>query len=136
MQFQVPQFIEIEDKIFGPLTFKQFLYIAGGAGGGFLLASILPKIIGYPLGVVFIAFGLALAYYKVNERPLIFTLEAMLRYNMGGKKYSWQRLPKKEKTAIEETVKAARKENIPSMSQSKLKDLAWALDIQDKVNQK
>jgi len=26
MQFQVPQFIEIEDKIFGPLTLKQFLY--------------------------------------------------------------------------------------------------------------
>ena len=27
MQYQVPQFIEVEDKIFGPLTFKQFLYI-------------------------------------------------------------------------------------------------------------
>ncbi|MFM2424198.1 MAG: hypothetical protein RLZZ70_589, partial [Candidatus Parcubacteria bacterium] len=30
MQFEVPQFIEIEDKIFGPLTWKQFLYVGGG----------------------------------------------------------------------------------------------------------
>ncbi|TSC61742.1 MAG: SsrA-binding protein, partial [Parcubacteria group bacterium Athens0416_74] len=32
MQFQVPQFIEVEDKIVGPLTFKQFVFIAGGLG--------------------------------------------------------------------------------------------------------
>ena len=32
MRFEVPQFVDIEDKIFGPLTFKQFIYIAGGAG--------------------------------------------------------------------------------------------------------
>jgi hypothetical protein len=29
MQFRVPQFIDIEDKLFGPLTFKQFIYLAG-----------------------------------------------------------------------------------------------------------
>ncbi len=32
MRFEVPQFIDVEDKIFGPFTFKQFLYLAGGAG--------------------------------------------------------------------------------------------------------
>lgn len=37
MQFQVPQFIEVEDKIFGPLTFKQFVYIAGGVALMYLL---------------------------------------------------------------------------------------------------
>ena len=37
MQFQVPQFIEIEDKIFGPLTAKQFFYILGGGAIIFLL---------------------------------------------------------------------------------------------------
>jgi len=28
MQYQVPQFIEVEDRIIGPLTLKQFLYLA------------------------------------------------------------------------------------------------------------
>ena len=32
MRFEVPQFIEIEDKIFGPFTWKQFVYLAGGVG--------------------------------------------------------------------------------------------------------
>ena len=32
MRFEVPQFIEIEDKIFGPFTWKQFVYLGGGIG--------------------------------------------------------------------------------------------------------
>src|SRR3989344_2665997 len=32
MEYQVPQFIEVEDKIIGPLTLKQFIYLAGEAG--------------------------------------------------------------------------------------------------------
>ena len=32
MMFSVPQFIDVEDKIIGPLTLKQFIYLAGGAG--------------------------------------------------------------------------------------------------------
>ena len=37
MQFQVPQFIEIEDKIIGPFTVKQFIYLVGGAGMDFII---------------------------------------------------------------------------------------------------
>jgi len=32
MQFNIPQFIEIKDKIIGPLTMRQFLYILAGIG--------------------------------------------------------------------------------------------------------
>jgi len=32
MRFEVPQFIEVEDKIFGPFTWKQFIYLMGGEG--------------------------------------------------------------------------------------------------------
>jgi len=35
MQFNVPQFIETEDKLIGPFTLKQFLYLA--AGGALLV---------------------------------------------------------------------------------------------------
>ena len=37
MQFNVPQFIDIEDKIIGPLTLKQFLFLVAGAGLLFVL---------------------------------------------------------------------------------------------------
>jgi hypothetical protein len=41
MQFQVPQFIETEDKIIGPLTLKQFFYVAAAALVSFSLFFVL-----------------------------------------------------------------------------------------------
>jgi hypothetical protein len=37
MRYQVPQFIDVEDKVIGPLTIKQFIYLAGGAGMCFVI---------------------------------------------------------------------------------------------------
>ena len=77
MRFQVPQFIEIEDKIFGPLTLKQFIYLAGGGGISFVIYSIIPYII---VALFFIVpvmiFSVALAFYKINGKPFIFILES------------------------------------------------------------
>src|SRR3989304_1999884 len=81
MRFSVPQFIEIEDKIFGPFTFKQFLYLAGGAGLIFLIYNFITP---FFFALLFIlpvgALSLALAFYKVNDKPFIFVLEAAFRY--------------------------------------------------------
>ena len=58
MQFQVPQFIEVEDKIFGPLTLKEFLYLGGGIGMAVVLFIFVPfKIISIPLALVAVAFA-------------------------------------------------------------------------------
>ncbi len=90
MRFEVPQFIEIEDKIFGPLTWRQFLYIGGGVGMGvvlFLTTSFLIfLIIGLPLALL----AGALAFYPVNNRPFSFFLEAIINYLKGTKLYIWK----------------------------------------------
>jgi len=49
MQFQVPQFIEVEDKIIGPLTFKQFVFVGGGFGMAYVLWRVLPILLAAPL---------------------------------------------------------------------------------------
>ena len=41
MQFKVPQFLDIEDKIFGPFTFREFVYLTGGGGMCFVLYKLL-----------------------------------------------------------------------------------------------
>ncbi len=48
MQFKVPQFLDIEDKIFGPFTFREFVYLAGAAG----LCYVFYKWFGLLLGIV------------------------------------------------------------------------------------
>ena len=91
MRFQVPQFIDIEDKIFGPLTIKQFIYIAGGGGLCFILFRFLPLIIVIPLGIAVIGFSLAMAFYQVNNKPLINTLQSAFGYFFSSKLYLWKR---------------------------------------------
>ena len=130
MRFQVPQFIEVEDKVFGPLSIKQFLYLAGGIGFFVILYSILPFFLAVILGAPAVGLGIALAFVKVNEQPFVKTLEAAFHYGRQRKLYLW----KKEDRAIEQPkeVEAARGLQVPKLSESKLKDLAWSLDIKEK----
>jgi hypothetical protein len=136
MRFQVPQFIEIEDKIFGPLTIKQFIYIAGGAGLSFILFRSLPLIIAVPLIIGVLGFSLALAFYQINNKPLIYIIQSAFGYFLSSKLYLWKKkdkLPEK----VEEIPTSLLNKNqiyVPKLSQSKLRDLTWSLDIKENVN--
>lgn len=132
MRFAVPQFIDVEDKIFGPLTFKQFVYLAGGGGLAFTCIKLLPWYFGWPLAIGFAGFGAALAFVKVNEKPLINLIEAAFNYGLNDKLYIWKhekKTPKKEAPKMQE---ADRKQYLPRISESKLHDIAWGLDVLDK----
>lgn len=135
MSFQVPQFIEIEDKPIGPFTFKQFLYLVGGAGVCFLLWVYMPfKILAILLMLPVAGLALALAFYKINNRPFIEIAEAAVKYWLGGKLYTWKKAPKKlPETTIDSLLTSAKAVKIPRLSQSRLNDLAWSLDVQEKV---
>jgi hypothetical protein len=129
MQFQVPQFIEVEDKIFGPLTIKQFVYLAGGAGICFVIIKLVPfLILGILVALPVAGLSLALAFYKMNNRPFIFTLENGFKYVIGKKLYLWKKTERKPKS----NAKADEVESLlsmPRLADSKLKDLTWSLDV-------
>lgn len=135
MQYQVPQFIEIEDKIFGPLTFKQFLYVGGGAAIGFIIWIMLPKIVAVLIGAPIVGFFMAAAFYKVNGRPFLIFIEGAIRYFFSSKLYIWRKTEKKiEKQKQEEKI--ASQIALPRLSQSKLRDLSWGLDVQERFGEK
>lgn len=135
MRFQVPQFIEVEDKIFGPLTFKQFIYLAGGGGLCLVLFVFLPNFLAFLLSAPAAALALALAFYKVNDKPFIHILEAIFSYSTANKLYIWRKTPPtydqrpttNDKTQLEQV-------QIPRLSESKLKELTWSLDIKENQN--
>jgi len=131
MQFQTPQFIEIEDKIFGPLTFKQFIYVAGGAGISFVLYVYLPSFLAIFLIVPIIGFALALAFYRPNNKPFIEVVESAFKYAISKKLYIWHKKPAAKKQTETEAQKT--KLYVPKLSDSKLKDLAWGLDVHKKI---
>ncbi len=138
MRYQVPQFIEVEDKIFGPLTLKQFIYLAGGGGLCLVLFTLLPWYLMIPLAVPVVGAALALAFYQYNGRPLINALEHAFGYFIGYKLYLWkQREPK----ASSPELIASNSSNlapstsliVPKLTESRLKDLAWSLNIKDRA---
>jgi hypothetical protein len=91
MRFEVPQFIEIEDKIFGPLSWRQFLYLGGGLGMAVVIFLTLPLIIFAIVGIPLAALAGALAFYPINNRPFSIFLEAVVNYFSKQKLYLWRR---------------------------------------------
>ncbi len=134
MQFQVPQFIEVEDKIFGPFTFRQFVYIVGGAGLAFLAVRFVPSPFNWPLAMAAGGLGAAFAFVKIHERPLIYFVEAAFWYLINKKLYIWKKREKKiEKTNKLPSEQMQSEVIIPKLSENKLKDLAWGLDINEHI---
>ena len=91
MRFEVPQFIEIEDKIIGPLTWRQFVYLAGGGGILIVFYFVFPFIIFVILGLPFAVLSASLAFHKVNNRPFSIFLESFLEYFRKSKLYLWKK---------------------------------------------
>jgi hypothetical protein len=136
MQFQVPQFIEVEDKIFGPFSFKQFVYLAGGAGLAFVLYKLLPTWLAIPLGLPIIGLALALTFYRPNGKPFIDMMQSWFRYIGGNKLYVWKKGARQEGDKKAESVVTKNSVSyVPKLSESKLKDMSWSLDVLD-VNKK
>lgn len=132
MPYDVPQFIEVEDKIFGPLTFKQFLYLAGGAGVSYLAWILIPPFFAMLLVVLFGGLALALAFYKVNDQPFITMVENAFRYLLEPKLYVWKKEePKQKKQAGKAEIPTP--SYVPKLSESKLRDLSWGLDVQENL---
>jgi hypothetical protein len=73
-QFIIPQFIDVEDKIIGPITTRQFIIILVG----FLIIAVSYKIFDFSLFVTFGLLTLAItgifAFLKINGRPFHFFL--------------------------------------------------------------
>ncbi len=91
MRFEVPQFIEIEDKIFGPLTWRQFLYLGGGVGAAVVMFLRLPFFLFVAFGIPLAVLAGALAFYPVNSRPFSYFLEAIMSYVSGHRLYLWRK---------------------------------------------
>ena len=139
MRFQVPQFIGIEDKVFGPFTVKQFVYMAGGAGICYVAYKFLPFLIAIIFIIPLGALALALAFVKVNNKPFIFTLEAAVKYFIGNKLYLWRKTEKKERgkdvrSSNNNATSLEASDFAPRLGESKLKEITWSLDINKNIN--
>lgn len=73
-QFVVPQFIDVEDKILGPITTRQFAILMVDG----LVMFILYKLLSLPLAILFdvllLTSGIVLAFVRINGQPFHYFL--------------------------------------------------------------
>lgn len=133
MQFKVPQFIDIEDKVVGPLTFKQFVYLAGGAGLVYLSFKLLPFFIGFLVAAAVGALALALAFVKYNNKPFINVLQSFIVFYSRSRLYLWRKTYTQNKTESQKQ-KTSLEPSASNLTEAKLKTLSWSLDSIDPQN--
>src|SRR6185312_450429 len=130
MQFQVPQFIEVEDKIFGPLTFKQFIYILGGLGASYIVFRLLPLFLAAPVILAIAGSAASFAFLEYNGRPFIISVESAFYFLLHPRLYLWNNERRTKKPVQQKSDDMGKGTVfIPKLSESKLHDLSWSLDI-------
>jgi hypothetical protein len=106
VQFQVPQFIETEDKIVGPLSLRQFIFI--GAGGLLcgLLYFILQTWLWIFLAIIIMAVAISVSFVKIQGRPFARVIFSAFNFYWRPQTYVWQ--PEHEALTRHEEPKPAK----------------------------
>jgi len=127
-QFVVPQFIDVEDKIFGPVTTRQFIILLIGS----LMIFICFKLLDTTAFIFALAFlgsiSLILAFVKINGQAfhyfLLNTLQTMRRPSLRiwDKRYTTEELKYYINTQTEEIVEEV--PEVRKVSNSRIRDLS------------
>jgi len=137
MEFPVPQFIEMEAKIVGPLTWRQFIYVGGAGVTLFFLWFIIKNLFWFIMIAVFLGGGgLAFAFLPIAGQPLPTFLKNFLLYSVGTKIYLWQKKRIVPKLVYEKKIGISREEfektTLDVVKGGRLRDLSVQIETRTK----
>jgi membrane protein implicated in regulation of membrane protease activity len=129
MQFNVPQFIDMEDRIVGPLTAKQLGWLVLGGILLLILWNFLNTMI-FIISAIFISLiVIALVFLKPHGLPLTHFVVASFSFISKPKIYIWKKDTKKLKLEKSSQKKIERKKIIKQKPDSdKIKNISSILD--------
>jgi hypothetical protein len=130
-QYKVPQNVEAEDHILGPLTFRQFIYALVGFGWGAICFAIFRKV---PVLLILIGFPptmllMLLAFYTRDGQNFEQILISMADFFAAPRKRYWVKEEIAETFHIEPTKQAAEiTQRNPEEVMSELEKLSTLID--------
>ncbi len=136
MHANVPQFIDIEDKIAFGLTGKQLLWLAGMGAILLVLYNIFVREVFYVVGTVVVIIFAALAFWRPQGVSLVTFLGFAIRFVTRPKNYVWKRkfagsgqaLPGKLDLVGKEEAQMKNITPKKRPTEGQLKKIAWVLD--------
>ncbi len=134
MEFPVPQFIDIEEKILGPLTLKQSMYLVGAAGLLFVLYFFIEAWLFIILAAVIMLVACTFAFLKIGGRTFGRFLTSVIFYAFMPHVFIWKKTEIKETpekielTKAEPILKTEEPQTQPKMG-SGLREISKKIDI-------
>ncbi len=131
-QFVVPQFIDVEDKIFGPITTRQFLILLSAGLILFIAFKLADTALFIFLAALIGGSALVLAFVKINGQPFHYFLLNIVQTirrpsrRLWYKSFSKAELTESIKSGKVEMVEAVKE--IPRVSYSRLRDLSLVVN--------
>ena len=130
MRFVVPQFIDIEPKIMGPVSLRQFLILLATGGLIFVCYKLADFTLFLIETVVLFALGGIIAFFKVNGQPVHFFLLNFLQSAKRPKLRVWHKEGREVKEVIlPEKIEKKEEEIVrPSLSSKRLSEISLIVD--------
>ena len=91
MMSSVPQFINVEDKVAGPLTWRQLLWMIGMGAALLVFFSIFDKALFFIAAIPTVLLFIAFAFYRPNGFPLTTFVFYMVLFFFRPKIAVWER---------------------------------------------
>lgn len=131
--YKIPQNVDLEDKILGPLTLKQFLYTLGAGMITFVSFStfytLVPALF-YVITFLTWTITAAIVFVRPNDQPFLKFVFAFLWFSLKPNRRVWKRIPTLSNVPDTEPVKVAPPPPAPSSTEvrSRLQRLAHVVD--------
>lgn len=128
MVFNVPQFIDVEDKVAGPLTWKQILWMIGLGAILFTCYNIFEFAFFFIVGIPVTIFFVLMAFYRPGGISMLsFTIHGVF-FLLQPKVAVWERPVRQRLPTITNDVSAETKTVEHTFDPAKAKELARLMD--------
>ncbi len=133
MMSSVPQFTDVEDKIAGPLTWRQILWMIGMGGVLLVLYNILNSAAFFVAAIPVILVFSLFAFYRPNGVSMLTFSYFAIFYFFRPKVSVWERTASRpsKRTLSQASAPSSQSVSVPEpkrLSQQRLKELAKMLD--------
>jgi hypothetical protein len=131
-QFVVPQFIDVEDKIFGPVTTRQFLILLSTGLMLFIIFKLADTALFIFLAALLGGSALVLAFVKVNGQPFHYFLLNIVQTVRRPSRRIWYK--SFSKAELNESIKSGKVAiveavvEVPRVSYNRLRDLSLTVN--------
>ena len=126
--FNVPQYIDVEDKVAGPLTGKQLLWMIGMGATLLILWNIFSPNVFYVLLFPVIFIFVAFAFFRPYGMPLLDFTGHFFLFLFHPKVYMWNRLD--DPTAFDIPIETKKETPVPKkeLTPERISELSRIID--------